>query len=180
RSPMGLMGVRLPASSSLSMLRRERLSSITTSCPSLLRWRLVGQPQKPSPPSTKTFISSSRSQLLPSSRDSWFTRPLASKAFGSGALVVTWAHGAQQQPPAPTRQAAAIAYRAGSPITWCQPRPDDCRCYQEGVEQGPGEGHDAPQLTAIELSGADVHADQHGDRLRGVAAEHHAGELGRE
>ena len=44
------------APSSTSILRRERLSMITTSWPASERCSAVGQPQKPSPPSTKTFF----------------------------------------------------------------------------------------------------------------------------
>src|SRR5581483_3360491 len=38
------------------MLRRERLSTILTSCPLADRCNTVGQPQKPSPPRIRTFI----------------------------------------------------------------------------------------------------------------------------
>ena len=50
------MGVRESHPSSLSMFRLERLSTMITSCPWSLRYREVGQPQKPSPPRTITFF----------------------------------------------------------------------------------------------------------------------------
>ena len=50
------MGVSEEQPSSTSILRRERLSTMTTSCPWSDRCSAVGQPQKPSPPSTKTFF----------------------------------------------------------------------------------------------------------------------------
>ncbi len=56
RSPMGRMGVRDSTSSSMSMHRRERLSTIRMSWPFADKWREVGQPQKPSPPRIMIFI----------------------------------------------------------------------------------------------------------------------------
>src|SRR5215210_1662718 len=56
RSPMGRIGVRDSHSNSTSILRRERLSTMATSYPCAERCSEVGQPQKPSPPSTNTFI----------------------------------------------------------------------------------------------------------------------------
>src|ERR671921_787623 len=56
RSPMGRIGVRDSHSNSMSILRLERLSTIATSYPCAERCSEVGQPQKPSPPSTNTFI----------------------------------------------------------------------------------------------------------------------------
>lgn len=53
---MGWMGVRESQPSSVSMLRRERLSTITISCPWSLRYSDVGHPQNPSPPRTITFF----------------------------------------------------------------------------------------------------------------------------
>src|SRR5262249_16611571 len=55
RAPIGPIGVSDEVSSSLSMLRRARLSTMTTSCPLAERCSDVGQPQKPSPPRIKTF-----------------------------------------------------------------------------------------------------------------------------
>ena len=52
----GVIGVSESAPSSTSIFRRDRLSMITTSCPLSDRWSAVGQPQKPSPPSTKIFF----------------------------------------------------------------------------------------------------------------------------
>src|SRR5215210_2157725 len=57
RSPMGRIGVRDSHSNSTSILRRERLSTMATSYPCAERCSEVGQPQKPSPPKTSTFIS---------------------------------------------------------------------------------------------------------------------------
>src|SRR4029453_17848824 len=56
RSPMGRIGVSDSHSSSMSILRRERLSTMATSYPCAERCSEVGQPQKPSPPRTSTFI----------------------------------------------------------------------------------------------------------------------------
>src|SRR5215210_8540191 len=56
RSPIGRIGVRDSHSNSTSILRRERLSTMATSYPCAERCSEVGQPQKPSPPSTSTFI----------------------------------------------------------------------------------------------------------------------------
>src|SRR5215211_4230250 len=56
RSPIGWIGVRDSHSSSMSILRRERLSTMATSYPCAERCSEVGQPQKPSPPRTNTFI----------------------------------------------------------------------------------------------------------------------------
>src|ERR671912_1905299 len=56
RSPVGRIGVRDSHSSSMSILRRERLSTMATSYPCAERCSEVGQPQKPSPPRTSTFI----------------------------------------------------------------------------------------------------------------------------
>ena len=56
RSPIGLMGVSDSTSSSMSMERRERLSTMTMSWPFAERWRDVGHPQKPSPPRIMIFI----------------------------------------------------------------------------------------------------------------------------
>ena len=55
RSPSGRIGVRDDASSSLSMLRRERLSTIVISWSRADRCNAVGHPQKPSPPRTRIF-----------------------------------------------------------------------------------------------------------------------------
>src|SRR3984893_4888809 len=55
RSPIGRIGVSDDASSSLSMLRRDKLSTITTSWCRAERYNAVGQPQKPSPPRTRIF-----------------------------------------------------------------------------------------------------------------------------
>src|SRR5579885_2401377 len=57
RTERGLMGVRDETSSSLSMFRRDRLSTIVTSWPVAERCSAVGHPQKPSPPRTRTLIS---------------------------------------------------------------------------------------------------------------------------
>src|ERR687893_2689118 len=57
RLPMGRIGVRDSHSNSTSILRRERLSTMVTSYPCAERCSEVGQPQKPSPPKTSTFIS---------------------------------------------------------------------------------------------------------------------------
>src|SRR5215212_7488286 len=62
RSPIGRIGVRDSHSSSMSILRRERLSTMATSYPCDERCSEVGQPQKPSPPRTSTFIT--RTPLL--------------------------------------------------------------------------------------------------------------------
>src|SRR5918998_2018796 len=62
RSPVGRIGVRDSHSSSMSILRRERLSTMATSYPCAERCSEVGQPQKPSPPRTSTFIT--RTPLL--------------------------------------------------------------------------------------------------------------------
>ena len=56
RSPMGRMGVSDSTSSSISMDRRDRLSTIRMSWPFADKWRDVGQPQKPSPPRIMIFI----------------------------------------------------------------------------------------------------------------------------
>src|SRR5215469_10344197 len=56
RSPIGRIGVSDCTSSSLSMLRRLRLSKMVTSWPRSDRYSDVGQPQKPSPPRTRTRI----------------------------------------------------------------------------------------------------------------------------
>src|SRR5215210_2868447 len=56
RLPIGRIGVRDSHSNSTSILRRERLSTMATSYPWAERCSEVGQPQKPSPPSTNTFI----------------------------------------------------------------------------------------------------------------------------
>lgn len=50
------MGVRLSHPSSVSMLRRLRLSTMMTLCPFSLRLSDVGHPQNPSPPRTMTFF----------------------------------------------------------------------------------------------------------------------------
>src|SRR6476646_9247641 len=50
RTLMGAIGVNELTSSSLSMLRRDRLSTMATSWPMFDRCRAVGQPQNPSPP----------------------------------------------------------------------------------------------------------------------------------
>ena len=55
RLTMVVMGVRDSTSKSMSILRRLRLSTTTTSWPPSARFTAQGQPQKPSPPSTKTF-----------------------------------------------------------------------------------------------------------------------------
>src|SRR3954454_19256601 len=52
----GLVGVSDSTSSSMSVLRRTRLSTIVTSCPAADRCSAVGHPQKPSPPRTRTRI----------------------------------------------------------------------------------------------------------------------------
>src|SRR5215211_7355831 len=57
RLPIGRIGVRDSHSNSTSILRRERLSTMATSYPCAERCSEVGQPQKPSPPRTSTFIS---------------------------------------------------------------------------------------------------------------------------
>src|SRR5215472_5508496 len=56
RSPIGRMGVSDCTSSSLSILRRLRLSRMVTSWPRSDRYSDVGQPQNPSPPRTRTRI----------------------------------------------------------------------------------------------------------------------------
>mmetsp|Transcript_14550 Transcript_14550/g.48436 ORF Transcript_14550/g.48436 Transcript_14550/m.48436 type:complete len:207 (+) Transcript_14550:861-1481(+) len=56
RSSAGVIGVSDCAPRSTSILRRERLSTMTTSCPMSDRCSATGQPQKPSPPSTKIFF----------------------------------------------------------------------------------------------------------------------------
>lgn len=53
---MLLMGVKESHPRSRSIFLRERLSTITTSCPWSLRYNDVGHPQKPSPPKTITFF----------------------------------------------------------------------------------------------------------------------------
>jgi hypothetical protein len=50
------MGVSESQPRSKSILRRLRLSTTTTEWPWSLRYREVGQPQKPSPPSTRIFL----------------------------------------------------------------------------------------------------------------------------
>src|SRR5690606_38888381 len=55
RSSTLVIGVRELAPSSWSMRRRERLSTTSTSWPRSDRWRVAGQPQKPSPPRTAIF-----------------------------------------------------------------------------------------------------------------------------
>lgn len=50
------MGVKESHPSSLSIFRRERLSTMTTSCPWSLRYNEVGHPQNPSPPKIMTFF----------------------------------------------------------------------------------------------------------------------------
>jgi hypothetical protein len=50
------MGVNESQPSSMSMFRRDKLSTMTTSWPWSDRYNEVGQPQKPSPPNTKTFL----------------------------------------------------------------------------------------------------------------------------
>lgn len=50
------IGVSEETPSSVSMLRRLRLSMMITSWPLSARCSDVGQPQKPSPPSTSTFF----------------------------------------------------------------------------------------------------------------------------
>lgn len=61
RSVIGRMGVRDWTPSSPSIRRRERLSTMVTSCPRADTCRDVGQPQNPSPPSTMIFKENSRS-----------------------------------------------------------------------------------------------------------------------
>src|ERR1700691_1605613 len=56
RSPSGRIGGSESTSSSTSIFRRDRLSTIVTSWPRADRWRLVGHPQKPSPPRIRIFI----------------------------------------------------------------------------------------------------------------------------
>src|SRR5215212_549627 len=56
RLPIGRIGVSDSHSNSTSILRRERLSTMATSYPCAERCSEVGQPQKPSPPRTSTFI----------------------------------------------------------------------------------------------------------------------------
>jgi hypothetical protein len=53
---MGRIGVRESHSSSMSISRRERLSTMATSWPRLDRRSAVGQPQKPSPPRMRIFM----------------------------------------------------------------------------------------------------------------------------
>ena len=60
RSPIGRIGVRHSTSSSLSMFRRDRLSTIATSWPRADRCSAVGQPQNPSPPRMMTRMIASR------------------------------------------------------------------------------------------------------------------------
>ena len=50
------MGVKESHPSSISILRRDKLSTITTSCPWSDKCNDVGQPQNPSPPKTITFF----------------------------------------------------------------------------------------------------------------------------
>ena len=56
RSPIGRIGVSDSTSRSTSIFRRLRLSTMVTSWPRSDRYRAVGQPQKPSPPRTRTRI----------------------------------------------------------------------------------------------------------------------------
>src|SRR5829696_1084706 len=62
RSPIGRIGVSDSHSNSISILRRERLSTMATSYPCAERCSEVVEPQKPSPPRTSTFIT--RTPLL--------------------------------------------------------------------------------------------------------------------
>src|SRR5688572_3015238 len=75
RSPMGAIGVRDSHSSSMSILRRERLSTMATSYPCAERCSEVGQPQKPSPPRTSTFITRTPLLLYDTSILSFRVRP---------------------------------------------------------------------------------------------------------
>src|SRR3712207_6545730 len=75
RSPMGAIGVRDSHSSSMSILRRERLSTMATSYPCAERCSEVGQPQKPSPPRTSTFITRTPLLLYDTSVVSFRVRP---------------------------------------------------------------------------------------------------------
>src|ERR1700730_11268501 len=69
RSPIGRIGVSDDASSSLSMLRRDKLSTITTSWSRAERCNAVGQPQNPSPPRIRIFNNLPSSNALPHVRD---------------------------------------------------------------------------------------------------------------
>src|SRR4051794_13545947 len=75
------MGVSDSTSSSMSIFRRTRLSTIVTSWPTADRWSAVGHPQKPSPPSTRICTRLSLSVLL---RGSSRSGSLPSAQFRAG------------------------------------------------------------------------------------------------
>ena len=65
RSWIESIGVSDCTPSSVSIQRRERLSTMWTSWPWSLRCSAVGQPQKPSPPSTAIFMARSPALSTP-------------------------------------------------------------------------------------------------------------------
>src|ERR1700728_2274271 len=63
RWSIGRIGVSVDAPSSVSMLRRDRLSTIAISWPRAERCNAEGQPQKPSPPRSNTLTSRPAARL---------------------------------------------------------------------------------------------------------------------